>query len=136
MSGKECIEMHIAEFQQWVKNADDHTQWNLLTTPQLLSHLTEEVGELAQSLNRIYGYAGNREEQLASVRQELTDVLWFLAKIANKFDVDLDVEAQGLVSRQSEWSTATIEEYRGELIAGMRTLDQELAAAKSKLNLK
>jgi NTP pyrophosphatase (non-canonical NTP hydrolase) len=127
--------MQIAEFQQWVKNADDRTQWNLLTTPQLLCHLTEEVGELAQSLNQIYGYAGKREEQLASVRQELTDVLWFLVKIANQFDVDLDVEAQGLVSRQSEWPTAMIEKYRGELIAGLRTLDRELAAAKSKLNL-
>ena len=36
--------MHIAEFQQWVKDADDETQWNLLTVFQVLSHLTEEVG--------------------------------------------------------------------------------------------
>jgi NTP pyrophosphatase (non-canonical NTP hydrolase) len=128
--------MHIAEFQQWVKKTDEETQWSLLTTLQLLSHLTEEVGELAQSLNRIYGYAEKREEQLANLRQELSDVFWFLVKIANKYDVDLDAEAQSLVSRQSEWSTATLERYRGELIVGMRTLDQELAAAKSKLNLK
>jgi len=127
--------MHIAEFQRWVRNTDDHTQWNLLTTPQLLSHLTEEVGELAQSLNRIYGYAGKREEQLAGIRQELTDVFWFLVKIANKFDVDLDAEAQGLMGRMGEWSEATLERYRGELIAGLRTLDKELAAAKGKLGL-
>lgn len=127
--------MQIAEFQQWVKNTDEDTQWSLLTTLQLLSHLTEEVGELAQSLNRAYSYAGKREELLAGVRQELTDVLWFLVKIANKFDVDLDAEAQGLVSRTDEWSTATLERYRGELIAGLRTLDEELAAAKSKLSL-
>lgn len=126
--------MHIAEFQQWVKNADERMRWNLLTTPQLLSHLTEEIGELTQSLNRIYGYAGKREEQLASLRHELMDVLWFLIKIANKFDVDLDVEVQSLVSRQSEWSTATIEGYRSELIAGLRTLDEELRAAESKLD--
>jgi NTP pyrophosphatase (non-canonical NTP hydrolase) len=45
--------MHIAEFQQWVKDADDQSQWSCLTTLQLLSHLTQEVGELAQSINRI-----------------------------------------------------------------------------------
>ncbi len=127
--------MHIAEFQQWVKNADDDTQWNLLTVLQLLSHLTEEVGELAQSVNRIYGYAGKQEEQLASLRQELSDVFWFLVKIANRFNVDLDVEAQGLMKRAGEWSAATIEVHRGELIASLRMLDEELSAAKSKLSL-
>ena len=127
--------MHIAEFQQWVKHSDDHTQWNLLTTLQLLSHLTEEMGELAQSVNRIYGYAGNREEQLANLRQELSDVFWFLAKVANRFSVDLDAEAQSLIKRASEWPTATIEKHRGELIASLRTLDEELAVARSKLEL-
>ena len=41
--------MHIAAFQQWVKVADDETQWNCLATLQILSHLTEEVGELVRA---------------------------------------------------------------------------------------
>jgi NTP pyrophosphatase (non-canonical NTP hydrolase) len=128
--------MHIAEFQQWVKDADDETQWNCLTTLQLLSHLTEEVGELARSLNRIYGYVEGREEHLASLGREVMDVFWFLVKIANRFGVDLDVEAQRLVQRASEWTTETVGKHRSELIASLRALDQELLAAKRSLDLR
>ena len=50
--------MQITEFQRWVEKTDNDTQWNLLTTLQILSHLTEEVGEVAQSINRIYAKSG------------------------------------------------------------------------------
>jgi NTP pyrophosphatase (non-canonical NTP hydrolase) len=127
--------MHIAAFQQWVKDADDETQWNCLTTLQLLSHLTEEVGELAQSINRTYGYVEQREEHLANLEREVVDVFWFLVKIANRFDVDLDVEAQGFVQRAGEWTTETIGKYRSELVASLQALDRELLAAKRSLDL-
>jgi NTP pyrophosphatase (non-canonical NTP hydrolase) len=127
--------MHIDEFQQWVKDADDETQWNCLTTPQLLSHLTEEVGELASSINRIYGYVEEREAHLASLGREVMDVFWFLIKIANRFDVDLDVEAQGFVQRAGEWSVEMVRKHRGELIASLQALDQELLTAKRSLDL-
>ena len=127
--------MHIAGFQQWVQDADDETQWSLLTTLQLLSHLTEEVGELARSINRIYGYVEEREEHLANLGREVMDVFWFLVKIANRFGVDLDVEAQRLVRRASEWTTETVGKHRSELIASLRALDGELSVARSKLDM-
>jgi len=58
--------MQIAEFQRWTKNTDRETQWDLITTPQLVSHLTEEIGEVAQSVNRIYGYS---EEEKKAIEQ-------------------------------------------------------------------
>ena len=67
--------MQITEFQRWVEKTDNDTQWNLLTTLQILSHLTEEVGEVAQSINRIYGYEEEREEHLANLGRELMGVL-------------------------------------------------------------
>ena len=91
--------MNISDFQQWVKKTDDDTQWNCLTTLQLLAHLTEEVGELAQSINRIYGYVEEREAHLANLGREAMDVFWLLVKITNRFDVDLDREAQEFVKR-------------------------------------
>jgi len=127
--------MDIAAFQQWVRDADGDTQWDCLTTLHLLSHLTEEVGELARSINRIYGYAEERDAHLANLGRELLDVFWFLVKIANRFDVDLDVEAQSLVQRADEWTTETIEKHRRELVAGLQALDQELEAAKRSLDL-
>ena len=127
--------MHIVEFQQWVRDRDDETQWNCLTTPQLLSHLIEEVGELAQSVNRILSYAEEKDEHLANLGHELVDVFWFLVKIANRFDLDLDAETRGFVQRAGEWSAETGGKYRDELIAGLKSLDQELLAAKRRLDL-
>ena len=60
---------------------------------------------------------------------------WFLVKIANRFDVDLDVEAQGLVQRGSEWTTETVGKHRSERIASLLALDRELLAAKRSLGL-
>jgi len=127
--------MQIPEFQEWVKNTDRDTQWNLLTTLQLLSHLSEEVGELVQLINRVYGYTEEREKCYADLGRELVDVFWFLVKIANKLDIDLDREVQSLVKRVDEWPIETIEKHRCELIDGLRTLDRELSAARSKLDL-
>jgi NTP pyrophosphatase (non-canonical NTP hydrolase) len=121
--------MQIAEFQQWIKNTDRNTQWDLLTTLQLLSHLTEEVGELAQSINRIYRYPGEKDVHLGNLRGELVDVLWFLIKIANKFEVDLNAEAERFVKRERD------EKYKSELVRGLQVLDKELSAAKREIDL-
>lgn len=128
--------MQIDEFQQWVRDTDAETQWDCLTTLQLLSHLTEEVGELARSINRIYGYAQEREEHLAGLGREVMDVFWFLVKVANRFDVDLDVETRDLVRRAGEWTAETVGKHRSELIASLQTLDRELLAAKRALDLR
>lgn len=53
--------MQLAEFQEWVRGNDQETQWHLLTMPQLLCHLAEEVGELIRAVN--HGY--NAEELTA-----------------------------------------------------------------------
>lgn len=112
---------------------DRDTQWELMTTLQAVSHLTEEVGELAQSVNRIYEYTGEvQEKHLANVRCELVDAFWFLIKIANKFDVDLDAEVESFVKRADQWP---IEKHHGKLVEGLRTLDRELLRARNELNL-
>lgn len=126
--------MQISEFQQWTKETDSNTQWDLLTTPQLLCHLTEEIGEVAQALNRIYAYTEGeaREKQRANLALELLDTFWFLVKIANKFDVNLDLEAKNFVERATNWGN----EHHSELVRGLRNLDTELSIAKNKLDLR
>jgi NTP pyrophosphatase (non-canonical NTP hydrolase) len=125
--------MKIAKFQQWTRNADANTQWNLLTTPQLLAHLTEEIGEVAQSVNRIYGYAQGeeKEQQLANLKLELVEAFWFLIKLANRFDIDLDSEVENFVGNADEW----LDKYHSVLVRGLQSLDRELSVAKDALNL-
>jgi hypothetical protein len=56
-------------------------------------------------------------------------VLWFLFKIANKFEVDLDAEVERFVKRERD------EKYKSELVRGLQVLDQKLSAAKKVLDL-
>ncbi len=125
--------MTIRDFQQWTRDFDRTSQWDLLATLQLLAHLTEEVGEVAQSVNRIHEYRGEvREQHRDNMRIEIVDVLWFLIKIANRFEVDLQAEVERFVERASQWSAA---ENRGKLLEGLRTLDREMARAREELDL-
>ena len=52
--------------------------------------LTEEVGELARIMSRIYGDQSFKEsEKEADLGDELADILWVLVCIANQTGVDL-----------------------------------------------
>jgi NTP pyrophosphatase (non-canonical NTP hydrolase) len=125
--------MQITEFQKWIRDTDRDTQWDLLTTPQILSHLTEEIGEVAQSVNRIYGYSSmaEREEHLANLEIELVEAFWLLAKLANRFDIDFDGAVEHFVDCSGEW----LHKYRYRLMRGLQSLDSELSRAKSSLDL-
>jgi NTP pyrophosphatase (non-canonical NTP hydrolase) len=126
--------MQIAEFQQWTKDTDRETQWDLITTPQLISHLTEEIGEVARSVNRIYGYADEKvkREHQANLGLELVEALWFLLKIANRFGIDLDAETSDFIENADEWQ----DKHLDNLMSSLQALDQELSTAKKELDWK
>ena len=50
--------------------------------------LTEEVGELARVMSRLYGEQSFKEGEKANLSEELTDVLWVLLCIANQTGVE------------------------------------------------
>ena len=123
--------MTIKDFQQWTRDTDSATKWDLQTTLQILSHLMEEVGELTQSSNRIHDFRGEVEEKhRGNLKQEVVDVFWFLVKIANRFDVCLESEANALVRRTD---TLSIDHYQKQLENGLATVEKEIARAKSEL---
>jgi NTP pyrophosphatase (non-canonical NTP hydrolase) len=123
--------MQIAEFQRWTQDTDKKTRWDLITTPQLVSHLTEELGEIARSVNRVYGYADEKvkREHRANLGLELVEALWFLLKIANRFGIDLDVESSDFIENADEWQ----DKYLDDLVSSLQALDQELATARKEL---
>lgn len=57
--------------------------------------LTEEVGEVARLMSRMYGEQSFRnpmspEEQKSQLADELADVLWVVSCIANQTDINLE----------------------------------------------
>ena len=51
--------------------------------------LTEEVGEVARIMARLYGEQSFKEGEKADLGDELADVLWVLICLANQTGVDL-----------------------------------------------
>ncbi|MFB6351883.1 MAG: nucleotide pyrophosphohydrolase [Bradymonadaceae bacterium] len=69
------------------------TQWEEGYWPPLsnLARLTEEVGELARTLNHHHGAkAAKADEADGEVAEELGDILFVVMTIANSLDIDLD----------------------------------------------
>ena len=53
--------------------------------------LTEEVGELARIISRVYGDQSFKDSELEhDISDELTDILWVLICIANQTGVNLE----------------------------------------------
>jgi NTP pyrophosphatase (non-canonical NTP hydrolase) len=71
------------------------TQWDEGYWPPLsnLARLTEEVGELARLLNRVYGAkvpkSGDEADDHEAIRRELGDILFVVITLANDLDIDL-----------------------------------------------
>lgn len=83
--------MEIKEAQnkvdQWIKTTGVR-YFNELTN---MAILTEEVGELARIIARIYGEQSfKKSDEKYNMADEMADVLWVLICLANQTGVDLD----------------------------------------------
>ncbi|RPG54718.1 MAG: pyrophosphatase [Flavobacteriales bacterium TMED84] len=56
--------------------------------------LTEEVGELARVISRIYGEQSFKENEKNNIGEELADILFVVLCIANQTNTDLNLEFQ------------------------------------------
>ena len=54
--------------------------------------LTEEVGELARVMSRIYGEQSFKENDKNNIGEELADILFVVLCIANQTNTDLNLE--------------------------------------------
>jgi len=87
--------MSITSFQEsvdeWIKKYGVR-YFSELTN---MTILTEEVGEVARLMSRMYGEQSfksqmTESEQLEKLRDELCDVLWVVACIANQTGINLE----------------------------------------------
>ena len=85
--------MELKEMQnlvdQWIKKYGVR-YFNELTN---MAQLTEEVGEVAMIISRVYGeQSAKKGQELNDLGEELADVLFVLICLANQTDVDLEKE--------------------------------------------
>lgn len=71
----------------------------------MFAALVEEVGELGRHINAAEGVKGSEENAMEGIREELGDVLFALACIANHYGVDLQEEC-----------LRTVEKYRRRIL--------------------
>ena len=83
--------MTLGEFQQaiddWISQFEEG-YWPPLVN---LARLTEEVGELSREINHHFGPKKKKSgEGAGSIAEELGDILFTVATIANSLDIDLN----------------------------------------------
>ncbi|PCI20911.1 nucleotide pyrophosphohydrolase [Candidatus Wolfebacteria bacterium] len=58
---------------------------------EIMTHITEEVGELARELNHLYGQKKKKDsEDIKELADEISDVMFILICLANSHGIDLD----------------------------------------------
>lgn len=86
--------MNIKDLQiqvdDWI-NQHGVRYFNELTN---MTILTEEVGELARAMSRIYGEQSFKENEKSNIGEELADILFVVLCIANQTNTDLNLEFQ------------------------------------------
>uniref|UniRef100_A0A6C0F7F4 NTP pyrophosphohydrolase MazG-like domain-containing protein n=1 Tax=viral metagenome TaxID=1070528 RepID=A0A6C0F7F4_9ZZZZ len=64
--------------------------WNDVSTPHLWMFLIEEIGELASAIRRSTNQFTDNKK--INIEGEIMDVLSYMFQLAERFDVDLDLE--------------------------------------------
>lgn len=84
------IEQYQKEVDHWIKSIGVRYFTELTN----MTILTEEVGELARLMSRMYGEQSfkvpmTEDQQRAKLADEMADVLWVLTCLANQTGIDL-----------------------------------------------
>ena len=89
------------------KVQEEVDKWTSQFTPQywppyeILARLTEETGELAREVNHLYGTKKKKDgEQENSLGQELTDIIFTVACMANSQGIDLSKEWERMMNEK------------------------------------
>ena len=83
-------ELTVAEVQRTVDRWIRRFEEGYFPPLAMVARLAEEVGELAREVNHTYGPKPKKpDEPVGSVGEELGDLLFVLASMANALDIDL-----------------------------------------------
>lgn len=64
--------------------------------------LAEETGEVARQMARIYGEQSFKEGETPQLADELADLLWVIAAIANQSGIDLTEAVKANIEKKTQ----------------------------------
>ena len=105
--------MDVSKFN--IYQRESRKTWNLIRTDHAIAYptlgLCNEAGEVAGKIKKIFRDRGGKitEEDRQALKQELGDVLWYLAQICTELDISLEeVAAANLEKLFSRLERGTI----------------------------
>lgn len=86
-----CMKMTVADMQQRVDEYISQFKEGYFSPMTLVVRLAEELGELAREVNHEYGEKPKKpSEEQGSIALELGDIMFVVACLANRLDLDLE----------------------------------------------
>lgn len=97
------IKVYQSEVDNWIKTIGVR-YFSELTN---MAILTEEVGEVARLISRMYGDQSfksplTQKEQMEKLADELADVIWVSTCIANQTGIDLELALKKNMDKKSQ----------------------------------
>ncbi|MDE2399798.1 MAG: nucleotide pyrophosphohydrolase [Patescibacteria group bacterium] len=84
------------EIDDWVQGYEE-PYWPALS---IFARIVEEVGEVGRLLNHMYGSKPKKvSEAEQELGQEIADVMFSLICLANKHNIDLDIEMDKVIEK-------------------------------------
>ena len=84
--------MEFSEYQQKLDDLERERGWDRVLSSHTFLHMGEELGEIGRILQCLEGYRGTKLSHKAlceGLAGELADLLAFVFKLANQYDIDM-----------------------------------------------
>jgi NTP pyrophosphatase (non-canonical NTP hydrolase) len=98
----------FATYQQWFRDYDAARGLDADRPLESLTHLSEEIGEIARHLLRLEGVKSMKDDprdaEIAALALELSDAFVFLTKLANHYGIEWDATIKaGMEKAEARW---------------------------------
>ena len=80
----------LSNMQAYSKELVDYKNWNGVSGAELTMLMSEEMGEVAKEVRKLHFEQGDQAHHQQELGHELVDVLAYICRLANMYDVNLE----------------------------------------------
>jgi len=94
--------MEIKELQKQVDDMISSYKLGYYNPMEMMTQLIEETGEVARAVNILYGPKNAKDGETVDLGEEIADVIFVLACLANSKGIDLEKEWEKKMNHRTE----------------------------------